>query len=1024
MKRRLLLLLAGAAIMICLAALAQQRKPGLLLLEWAAKASQEKPPVAVLIEMGLKDDKPAFWTGAATVAGARVVHREGYRFRTDDKLVDPGGWEASSHRALRVPKGPTGIVLARTEGVATVGVVLHLADVEDDATLTIDVEHEGKEKVAVPLKGVLAGHAKPVWDGAAAVRLISTATPVVTARTEDDFPAAAYGPDGTLWLAYISYTVRDESRRIEQPDYKEQPKDFKSLYTPEFADQLFVRYYRNGKWSEPIGIAGPNEDLVRCAVAVEGNGTAWVVYSANRDGVYNLYGRSILVKDDGGAAKPAIQVGAEERLTANPGPDLSPVMCTTQAGQLRVAYQRWLPDGEAVIHVVTRKDGKWKPGFDEEGFVGKDFVFSGGASRTILFGRSAGEGNSWNPGLAPGPNGEWTIALDGYQDGDYDAWIHTIRPKSLFGDPDIAASSSFEARPSISYDPQGRLWIAYEEGPEQWGKDYGALVPGKGNPLYNERSVRVVCLQGGKLFRPVAELPTGKVEIPPAPHEAVPARRFETTPRYAYPKIGIDGKGRVWLTYREKFGTRYSTHPGSYWLTFARRLDGNHWSEPIELHHSDGLLDSRPVLLPHAAGGLLVLHNTDGRYTMPETIDNQVYMSYVDLPGDPVEPKLVPHEPSRKDEKLVKQAEQERADVKRMHDYRVEAAGKKYQLLRGEFHRHTEISWDGGPDGSLEDMFRYAIDAASLDWIGNTDHDNGAGREYPWWLTQKLTDAYHVKDVFTPMFSYERSVAYPNGHRNCVFAKRGVRTLPRLGEADPAKRVGGVHPDDTKMLYRYLHELGGVCASHTSATTMGTDWRDNDPAVEPLVEIYQGDRMSYEKEEGPRAGHDPKSGDKPVSIGGWRPDGFIDHALDQKGYHLGFESSSDHWSTHISFTVVLAEGRDRPAILDAMRKRHSYAATDNIVLDVRSGGHLMGDEFKSGAAPALEVRVIGTGPVARLHILRDSDVVDTIKPEGKEYRGTWTDAKPVAGKHYYYVRVEQADGQLAWGSPLWIEYAP
>ena len=48
-----------------------------------------------------------------------------------------------------------------------------------------------------------------------------------------------------------------------------------------------------------------------------------------------------------------------------------------------------------------------------------------------------------------------------------------------------------------------------------------------------------------------------------------------------------------------QFGSRYTTIPGSYWLTFARRLDGDHWSEPIELHHSDGLLDHRPVLLPH-----------------------------------------------------------------------------------------------------------------------------------------------------------------------------------------------------------------------------------------------------------------------------------------------------------------------------------------------------------------------------------------------------------------------------------------
>jgi hypothetical protein len=997
MKRRALLLLAAAGIMIGLVALAQQKKPGLLVLEWAAKASHDRPPFAVLIEMGLKDDKPASWAGAATVAGARVVHREGYRFRAEDRLVDPGAWEASSHRALRAPRGPQGIAVARTEGVATVGVVLHLADVKDDATLTIDVEHGGKEKVTVPLKDVLAGHTRAIWDGAAAVRLISTATPAVTAKTEDDFPAAAYGPDGTLWLAYISYTVRDESRRIEQPEYNEQPKDFKGLYTPEFADQLFVKYYRDGKWSEPIAVTGPNQDLVRCAVTVDGDGTAWVGYSANREGRHDIYVRPISPRK----AELAPEPGREEKLTSEGGPYLTPVMGTDGDDRVRLTCQAWSKKGKAAYAIFSRRDGNW----------------TNDDPTTLTWDGS----NFWDMANAAGPGGEYAVVYDCYSEGDYD--LAACYPDKGVC-PVLFSTSKFEARPSACYDPQGRLWIAYEEGPEQWGKDYGALVPGKGNPLYNERSVRVVCLQDGKLFRPVAELPTGKVETPPAPHEAVPARRFETAPRYAYPKIGIDGKGRVWLTYREKFGTRYSTHPGSYWLTFARRLEGDHWSEPVELHHSDGLLDSRPVLLPHAAGGLLVIHNTDGRYTTPETIDNQIYTSYVDLPGDPVEPKLVPHEPGKKDDKLVKQAEQERADVKRMRDYRVEAGGKKYQLLRGEFHRHTEISWDGGPDGSLEDMFRYAIDAAALDWIGNTDHDNGAGREYPWWLTQKLTDAYHVKDVFTPMFSYERSVNYPQGHRNCVFAKRGVRTLPRLAEADPAKRIGGVHADDTKMLYRYLHELGGVCASHTSATGMGTDWRDNDPAVEPLVEIYQGDRMSYEKEEAPRAGHDPKSGDKPVSIGGWQPRGFIDHALAEKGYHLGFESSSDHWSTHISFSVVLAEGRDREAILDAMRKRHCYAATDNIVLDVRSGDHVMGDELKTGTAPALDVRVLGTGPLVRVHILRDSDVVETIKPDGREYKGTWTDPKPAAGKHYYYVRVEQADGQLAWGSPLWVEYTP
>jgi hypothetical protein len=588
----------------------------------------------------------------------------------------------------------------------------------------------------------------------------------------------------------------------------------------------------------------------------------------------------------------------------------------------------------------------------------------------------------------------------------------------------VASSSRFEARPSICYDPQGRLWIAYEEGPEQWGKDYGAFVADQGDPLYSSRSVRVVCLQDGKLFTPAAELPTSNAR---KPHPlggggGQPGPNYERAVRYSSPRIGIDGKGRLWLTYRQKFGTRYSSIPGSYWLTFARRLDGDHWTDPVEVHHSDGLLDSRPVVLPHKSGGVLIVHNTDGRYTTPQTINNDVYLSYLNLPGDPVEPKLVPHEPGKKDDKLVAKAKAEREAVDRVRKYRVEADGKKYQLLRGEFHRHTEISWDGGPDGTLEDMFRYAIDTAAMDWIGNGDHDNGGGREYSWWLVQKLTDAYTVADHFTPMFSYERSVSYPMGHRNCVFARRGVRTLPRLA-AGPDKPVAGVSPDDTKMLYRYLKEFDGICASHTSATGMGTDWRDNDPQVEPAVEIYQGDRMSYEYEGAPRSGFDPKGEKKPFQIGGWQPKGFVDLALKEKGYRLGFQSSSDHWSTHLSFCVVLAEKHDRQGVLDGLKKRHVYGATDDIILDVRSGTHLMGDEFKTGQAPSLDFHVIGTAPVAQIDVLKDSEVVETIKPGKAEHKGTWTDPKPTGGVHYYYVRVQQEDGQLAWGSPLWIDYA-
>src|SRR5262249_54189317 len=119
MNRRYVLLLAATGIMIAFAAMGSQKKPGLLVLEWAGKAPPEHPPLALLIELGRKDAKPAPWSGRAVVTGAKVVHREGYCFQEKDKLVAPDSWEASSHRPLRVPRNNAAI--AAMEGIFPVG---------------------------------------------------------------------------------------------------------------------------------------------------------------------------------------------------------------------------------------------------------------------------------------------------------------------------------------------------------------------------------------------------------------------------------------------------------------------------------------------------------------------------------------------------------------------------------------------------------------------------------------------------------------------------------------------------------------------------------------------------------------------------------------------------------------------------------------------------------------------------------------------------------------------------------------
>src|SRR5262249_54243700 len=209
------------------------------------------------------------------------------------------------------------------------------------------------------------------------------------------------------------------------------------------------------------------------------------------------------------------------------------------------------------------------------------------------------------------------------------------------------------------------------------------------------------------------------------------------------------------------------------------------------------------------------------------------------------------------------------ADVARIRSYRVSAGGKSLRLVRGEFHRHTEFTSHNDQDGLLEDAWRYALDAADLDWMGNGDHMNGFGHEYMWWLIQKQTDLHHHGRRFVAAYTYERSTVYPNGHRNVMMPRRGIRPLP-FGVLEGTVAEGA---PDTKNLYACLKQCGGICSPHTSARNRGPAGRNNAPVVEPGVEISRGHRHNYEHFGAPR------SPTEETQIGGYEPKGFVWNAL-------------------------------------------------------------------------------------------------------------------------------------------------
>jgi len=213
---------------------------------------------------------------------------------------------------------------------------------------------------------------------------------------------------------------------------------------------------------------------------------------------------------------------------------------------------------------------------------------------------------------------------------------------------------------------------------------------------------------------------------------------------------------------------------------------------------------------------------------------------------------------------------------------------------------------------------------------------------------------------------------------------------------------------------------------------MGTDWdlyEEIDGAVENLVEIYQGARVSYEGINTPqptvglpRAGKQGNPGTNTAGRNfGKYNKGVYQNAL-KNGHKLGVFANSDHISTHTSFGGVYVTEFTRAGIIEGLNARRTIAGTDKIFVELSANGQLMGSVFETGDKPELTIAVYGTAPLKRVTIVRNEANYRPFEPGAKEFEITFTDPAPVAGENRYYLRVEQADGNMAWSTPVWITY--
>jgi len=380
------------------------------------------------------------------------------------------------------------------------------------------------------------------------------------------------------------------------------------------------------------------------------------------------------------------------------------------------------------------------------------------------------------------------------------------------------------------------------------------------------------------------------------------------------------------------------------------------------------------------------------------------------------------------------QAEDERGLSARSNPIIVTANPAAPRIFWGDVHVHTELC-DGL--GTLAEAYEYARDAACIDFAAVATHDTLCDAR-DWAEMQEAAERFHEPGRFLPFLAYEYGERKVGGDKTVLYKNTDEEIFRTMDE-------GSRTPDG---LWRKLRGKEAITMPHSGAhRTMGTNWEHHDPEFQRLVEIYS-EWGNSEYNGNPR----PVTWNCQVERRPARPGGTVQEGL-ATGARVGIMASSDnhsgqpgHSNLMGSFArrrayrgglvAVYAEELTRDAVWDGLWNRRCYGTTGaRIILYFILNGYPMGSDIPlgslEGSTRKIEISVAGSDGIQRIDVIRNNEEVFSHTGDGDVHRVEFEDSDPIeplflTGIHspgpflFYYVRVTQVDGEMAWSSPIWI----
>ncbi len=362
-------------------------------------------------------------------------------------------------------------------------------------------------------------------------------------------------------------------------------------------------------------------------------------------------------------------------------------------------------------------------------------------------------------------------------------------------------------------------------------------------------------------------------------------------------------------------------------------------------------------------------------------------------------------------------------------------------LFWGDIHVHTEYS-DGR--GTPESNYRYARDVVGLDFCAMADHTRGFSDD-TWFKYQVTSRQFNDRGRFVTLLGFEWSP--PPG--DCVplneIAGQDHINVYYANDSGPLIRHSYTREERPSYLYESLRRIPeqAITISHPHLQTNGTrrrDWTYFDKELEPVVEIYS----AWSSSEMLGRGNTFPPGKTANNANPDASNNSVQDAL-RMGHRLGIVAGSDGhdgfagrsrmhipgyspWGgEHLYYpgglTAVYAPELSRAAVFQALNQRHCYGTTgQRIIVQFHVNDHQMGDEVEvaTNGPYAGKVTVHGAGPIDRIEVVKDTATFLIHKGHGMDESFVFEDSSPISGTHFYYIRVTQKNGVVAWSSPIWV----